>query len=247
MNDYLDSEAEDDGPAAPFWMTTYSDMVTLLLVFFVLIVAMSEVKVVKFKDALSHFQGRSGLFSYSAYSVPTRDQVIAAFHSEERIKRYKDLIAQLEEHGFQDKVQVNVTEKGFHIVITNSAMFATGEAKLVEPSRKALELISDRLDGMVASVIVEGHTDDLPINTNLYPSNWELSTARAASVVRFLLEQEDALDPSQYVAVGYGEHRPLDRRGTPEGRARNRRVEMLFSWESWPSSNDSLLTPPSGR
>ena len=247
MNDYLDSEAEDEGPTAPFWMTTYSDMVTLLLVFFVLIVAMSEVKVGKFKDALSHFQGRSGLFSYSAYQVPTRDQVIAAFHSEERIKRYKALMDQLEQHGLDDEVQVNVAEKGFHIVITNSAMFATGEAELIEPSRTALELISSQLDGMVASVIVEGHTDDLPINTRTYPSNWELSTARAASVVRFLLEQEDALDPSQYVAVGYGEHRPIDWRRTPEGRARNRRVEMLFSWDSWLSSNDSLLTTPSER
>ena len=74
----------------------------------------------------------------------------------------------------------------------------------------------------------EGHTDDRPIRTSAFPSNWELSAARAASVVRFFLDQNDALDPTRYSAVGRGEFHPLAANDTPEGRARNRRVEILF-------------------
>ena len=122
-------------------------------------------------------------------------------------------------------------------------MFNSGKAKLIEPSRTLLQMISNLLAGTVEFVVVEGHTDDRPIRTSVYPSNWELSAARATSVVRFLLEQESALDPSRYIAVGHGEHRPLDVRPTLEGRARNRRVEMLFSWEPWPNQTFPLPMP----
>ena len=243
MSDYLNSEAEDDEPTAPFWMTTFSDMVTLLLTFFVLIVAMSEVEVKKFKEALSYFQGRPSMLTHDAVTPPMREQQVTTFRSREQAERYEELMRRLQEQGLQGKVQVNMTDKGVHVVITDSVMFNSGEAKLIEPSRTVLRMISGLLAGAVASVIVEGHTDDRPIRTSVYPSNWELSAARASSVVRFLLEQEGALDPSNYIAVGHGEHRPLDVRPTPEGRARNRRVEMLFSWESWPKQTPPLSMP----
>ena len=74
---------------------------------------------------------------------------------------------------------------------------------------------------------VEGHTDNLPINTPRFPSNWELSTARATSVIRYLIEEEN-LDPERLSAAGYGEYRPIDANDTPEGRARNRRVDLVI-------------------
>ena len=89
------------------------------------------------------------------------------------------------------------------------------------------------LSGAVESVIIEGHTDDRPIQTAAFPSNWELSGARASSVVRFFLEQDTALEPQKYIAVGYGEHHPKQPNLTAEGRAKNRRVELLFRWKSW--------------
>jgi len=92
---------------------------------------------------------------------------------------------------------------------------------------------------------VEGHSDDRQIATSLYPSNWELSSARAASVVRFLLEQPGALPPARYLAVGYGEYHPRSTNATPAGRARNRRIAILLRPRSAPSlPSRGLPSPP---
>lgn len=224
----------DDIPTAPFWMTTYSDMVTLLLTFFVMIVAMSEVEVKKFKEALSYFQGSTGVLSHE--SVLPISQVTTRKSSAETRKQaeqHEKLIEQLKAQDLEDKVQVNLTERGFQIVITDSVMFNSGRARLIEPSRTVLRLLSGLIDDKVQSVIVEGHTDDNPIHTEQFPSNWELSTARAASVVRFLQQNTDALPPSSYVPIGYGSYHPVAPNKTAAGRARNRRVEILFSWKPW--------------
>ncbi len=242
MNDDFNIDSEDDEPTAPFWMTTFSDMVTLLLTFFVMIVAMSEVEVKKFKEALSYFQGDVDVLeSTDAITTIQRRDLMEALETREQAESYEELMTYLSVQDLEDKVQVNLTEDGLHIVITDSLMFDSGEAELIEPSRTVLRLIGGMLDAKVQAVKVEGHTDDRPIHTERFPSNWELSAARAASVVRFLLAQGHALEPSRYVAIGYGEHRPIDTRGSPAARARNRRVEILFSWKPWPHESK---TPP---
>jgi len=226
---------DDDEPSAPFWMTTFSDMATLLLTFFVMIVSMSEVEVKKFKEALSYFQGSTGVLAQDAVLPPSRPKVISkkAKNGENQEEKYERVIQYLQENDLMDKVQVTLLEEGVHVLISDSVMFRSGEAELIDPSRSLLRMIADVLSDEISEVIVEGHTDNRPINTNLFPSNWELSTARAASVVRFLLEQSSALDPSRYSAVGYGEYQPLASNDTAAGRAKNRRVAILFKWKSW--------------
>ncbi len=241
VSDLLDIEDDESGgPGAPLWIVTYSDMVTLLLTFFVMIVAMSEVEVKKFKAALSYFQGRTGVLTHDAIQ-PTTPQPLVTEESVEQAERYETLLEYLEENGLQDNVQVDLTDKGLHIVIFDSVMFDTGEAELIEPARTVLRLVAGMVDEKVEAIVVEGHTDNRPIHTGRYPSNWELSTARAASVVRFLLEQENARGPSRYVTIGYGEYHPVETNETPEGRAANRRVEILFSWEPWQNEINSYL------
>ncbi len=236
MSDFI--EEDDEEPSAPFWMATFSDMATLLLAFFVMIVAMSEVEVKKFKEALSYFQGRTGVLSHDAVLPPPRQQVITSKPKEaqemkEREARYEMLLKYLRENNLDDKVKVDMREEGIHLLISDSVMFNSGQAVLIEPSRNLLSHIAAVLNDKVSSVTVEGHTDNRPIQTNTYPSNWELSAARAATVVRYLLEQPEALPPERYSAVGYGEFRPVSSNDTAEGRAMNRRVEILFSWKSW--------------
>ena len=230
-------EEGDDAPTAPFWMATFSDMVTLLLTFFVMIVAMSEVEVKKFKEALSHFQGRTGVLLEEAIKSPSQLQPLAEemnkASEQGRIEKYQELLEKLAEQNLEHKIQVNLTATGVRVIIADSVMFRSGEATLIEPSRTILKLVAGLVDDDVQSIVVEGHTDDRPISTSRFPSNWELSAARASSVVRFLLEQEEPLLPDRYVAVGYGEYHPVDTNTTPEGRAANRRVEILFSWEIW--------------
>lgn len=227
MDDLL--EDEDDAPSAPFWMTTYSDMVTLLLTFFVLIVSMSEVEVRKFKEALSHFQGRRSVLEFESIVPPTRPEQEMQRMFRAREGRLDELAQYLRENQMDDKIQVSVTERGVHVSIVDSVMFDSGSAVLLFRARAVLEKVGQMLTPLARLVIVEGHTDDRPINTSHFPSNWELSGARASSVVRFFLQQEDALGASQYKTVGFGEFRPIATNQTPEGRARNRRVEILFS------------------
>jgi chemotaxis protein MotB len=232
----------DDGveaPSAPFWMTTYSDMITLLLVFFVLIVSMSSVQVQKFKQALSYFQGQTGVLKNDAVvpNPPTNTPKQELQYAE----KYEQFIARLKEKNLADKVQVNLSDKGIHVIITDSLMFRSGEAKLIDPSRTILRLLSQIITDDVESIVAEGHTDNRPINTTAFPSNWELSAARAASVIRFLQEQERARPPDRYVAIGYGEHHPKHSNQTTEDRAQNRRVEILLSWEPWQNKINPTL------
>lgn len=249
--DFLQSsDAEDDTPTAPFWMSTFSDMMTLLLALFVMIVGMSEVKAEKFRQALIHFQGQPSVLSHASSVVPTPHATASTerFQSRRQAQQYEKLIAYLEENDLTDKVQANLKEDGIHVVIADSVMFRSGEAQLIEPSRTVLRMLAGLLDEDVQAVVVEGHTDDRPISTDRFPSNWELSTARAASAVRFLQQNTPALDPSRYAAVGYGPYQPRDSSSTRAGRARNRRVEILFDWRSWnnektPPSKPPLRTP----
>lgn len=247
MADDFNQPEEDDIPTAPFWMATFSDMATLLLTFFVLIAAMSEVKVNHFMEALSYFQGRTGVMQFEnvipsaevqTVAKPKSDEVEGAMEDKrERAERFEQLMAFLTESELADKVEASMTDRGVQVIITDSVMFASGKAELLTPSRRILQSISRVVDEQVKAIVVEGHTDNIPIRNSIYPSNWELSAARAAAVVRFLLEQQDTIAPAHYFPMGFGEHHPLGPNDTAAGRARNRRVEILFSREPWPSKN----------
>jgi chemotaxis protein MotB len=230
VSELLDiEEAEDDFPSAPFWMVTFSDMVTLLLTFFVLIVSMSEVEVRRFKEALSHFNGNRNTLKWESMIPPVRPQVDSEELLKEQASRYEELLMYLQANDLQDKVVATLSKDGLHVSINDSVMFQSGRADLLPPAQVILRLVSNVLGGAAESVVVDGHTDDRPIRTSMFPSNWELSAARAASVVRFFLDEDIDLDPTRYKAVGFGEFHPVASNETAAGRSRNRRVEILFS------------------
>ena len=143
-----------------------------------------------------------------------------------RISRSKleQMMAPLIEQG---KVRVIETSRGVTIEINDSILFSPGQALLQPPLIKAMSAIAEVLAPTEFPITIEGHTDNVPISTVLFPSNWELSTARAASIVRLLAM--DGVDPSRLAAVGYGEFQPVADNATPEGRARNRRVVLVVS------------------
>jgi chemotaxis protein MotB len=229
---------EDEGPTAPFWLVTYSDMVTLLLTFFVMIVAMSEIKKESLMEALSYFKGQTSVFENSK-PIPIVPRKKEDDSAKERAKKVESLIAYVESEGLQDKVQLNFEEESIHIVITDSVMFNSGSSALLESAQRVLDLIASVTQDTTESMTVIGHTDNRPIRTSQFPSNWELSAGRAASVVRFLLSQENSLPPDRYQAIGKGEFDPVDTNETPEGRARNRRIELLINWKSWQNKEQS--------
>lgn len=138
----------------------------------------------------------------------------------------KDILKVMEALMKDGQVKVSQSAHGIAIEINASLLFASGQASLEEKSIKALRAVGKVLAEVPNDIQVEGFTDTTPINTLAYPTNWELSSARASSVVR--LFAESGVQPERLVAVGYGEFRPIDSNSTAEGRARNRRVTVMI-------------------
>ncbi|MEO8040714.1 MAG: OmpA family protein, partial [Betaproteobacteria bacterium] len=124
--------------------------------------------------------------------------------------------------------QVRVTEsaRGIAVEINASVLFAPGQAELADASIRSLDAVAAVLAGVGNALEIEGHTDNTPISTVMFPSNWELSAARASRVVR--LFAQTGVAPERMIAVGYGEYRSIDTNETPEGKARNRRVTVMI-------------------
>lgn len=196
----------------------------------------------KFQDAIGNFQRQPGILSGRSSPVSMQGSGSSSQQSkaQQRNERYQSFLEQLREKGLEDDIQANLVEDGIHVIIADSLMFRTGGARLIEPSRSVLRLLADLLTDDVKSVVVEGHTDDRPIDTERFPSNWELASARAAASVRFLQGNASEYDPSRFRVVGYGPNQPRATNETTSGRARNRRVEILFSWRSWDSNETPL-------
>ncbi|PJB06821.1 MAG: hypothetical protein CO125_06340, partial [Hydrogenophilales bacterium CG_4_9_14_3_um_filter_59_35] len=151
----------------------------------------------------------------------------------------EDLLKAMEPLVKEGQVRVSQSIHGIAIEINASVLFASGQASLEPGSIKALRAVGGVLAKVPNDVQVEGFTDNTPINTAAFPSNWELSTARASSVVRLLAES--GAPTERLVAVGYGEFRPVDSNSTPEGRARNRHVTIMILSEQQDKITDIPL------
>jgi chemotaxis protein MotB len=128
--------------------------------------------------------------------------------------------------GLGDAVTFRREDRGLIVsIVSDDVLFAAGSADLQVDGSTALDALAGALATLPNSISIEGHTDDVPISSGRFPSNWELSTARAGVVLRYLVDRH-GLDPSRLVAGGYAEQRPLESNATPEGRARNRRVDI---------------------
>lgn len=127
----------------------------------------------------------------------------------------------------QDMLTVRGNEEWLEVELKSSLLFPSGDAVLSIPALQLLGSIADILRGQDNPVRVEGFTDNVPINTGRFPSNWELSTARASSVVKLFIEE--GLAANRFAAIGYGEFQPLEDNRTDEGRAANRRVVLMIS------------------
>lgn len=227
---------DEESRGAPAYMTTWGDMCTLLLCFFVMLLAMSTIDPAKFQVAASSFQNA---FSGVLESFPTiliAENVLQPRMGGDEQNKKLALEAMMrireavKKEDLEDAIKVKVTEKGIAIKVRDPVGFDVGEADLKPRFRDLLyeigEIIAKKPDSQIR---VEGHTDDTPIRTRRFPSNWELSAARALKVVRFFYEKCN-IDPARLSAVGYGEYRPLVPNDSPENRAKNRRIEVYVEY-----------------
>jgi len=189
------------------WMLPYSTLMIILLIFFAALYALGQQNSVEYEAAIAEMAG-------DQYKDQARKETVLA----------KNMIELLDREGLADMAKVQITVDRIHVSLTSSVMFELGRADLQPVAILFLDLLVDSLKGMNNNVIVEGHTDNLPIRGPRYFSNWELSAARAFSVIRYL--QDHDIPPERLVAYGYGENRPVASNETEEGRGRNRRIEL---------------------
>jgi len=223
---------------SPAWMTTYGDLVTQLLIFFVLLFAMSAIDVAKFEQALLSLQGALGFLPSGRMPQPdplpggvTRPDDIDQRDFEQMMEVKALIELGLRQAGLEATVVLSLEERGLVIRFNDSVLFDLGKADIKPLGRQTLSKISESLLKVPNQVRVEGHTDNIPIRTVNYASNWELSTARATNVVRFLIEQL-TFAPNRLSAAGYGEYRPIATNDTADGRQLNRRVDVVVLYTS---------------
>ena len=213
----------------PTWALTYGDLMSLLLVFFVMLVSYSSLDVVKYRSMVGSFKTAFGrqdkTVEDSTDSAPTLAQ------SEEDESRQRQLVeSQLsvladEVGGPFDMAQ---TDEGTRLRIDGTTLFDSGKATLRADAAPLIRRLAPILKRYPHEIRVEGHTDDVPISTTTFPSNWELSAARAGGFVRALIDI-GGMTPSALVAVGFADTRPVAANTSPENRQKNRRIELLMA------------------
>ena len=229
------------------WLLTYSDLITLLMVLFVILYASSNVDTGKYKQLATSFRdalnitpsgGEVGIiegdvinsdFSDDVATDSPEDEsdsiVITEQQKLEQVKAEVDnLIAQ---SGLNSRVVTKIEEKGLVISFTDSIFFDSGTADVKEDYKRQLIEISRVLNKIDNYIRVEGHTDNVAIKTNLFNSNWQLSAVRAANVVEIFINQ-CGINSNKLSAIGYGEFRPIQTNDTEAGRAANRRVDIVI-------------------
>ncbi len=225
------------------WLVSYADFITLLFAFFVVMYALSSINEGKYKILSSSLTqafrnvtvNASGQVIIPQSALPTQPNVVAppkpaqpdAARQKQRermrnmAREIMEALAPLVREG---KVRLLETSRGVTIEIADSALFAVGQALLNSESSRALRAVAEVIATSDFPVTIEGHTDNVPINTPQFPSNWELSAVRATTVLRIFADAGVPAD--RLTAIGYGETRPVEGNDSIEGRARNRRVSI---------------------
>lgn len=194
------------------WIYTYGDMVTLLLCFFVLLFALSETNKEKFKAVAASFRGGPPASPYMFTGAPSPMDAL------ENTMKKSDISAEV--------TDITVDDRGIAVSFSDTAMFAPGSAEPTKQGRDMVEKFARILYAIPNRVVIEGHTDNTAIKTKIFPSNWELSAARAASIAR-LLEEFGVLSKRMEIAA-YGMTRPRVSNDSPALKQMNRRIDILI-------------------
>ena len=219
------------------WLLTYSDLITLLMALFVILYASSNVDSKKYKQLSDSFRQAfyvSGIFENSGpkgedvidgESGPVIDSTLGEETEVEDVKAQVDKI--VENSDLKGRITTSIEERGLSISFSDNVFFDTGQAIVKEDFKNDLMSISKVLNEMDNYIRIEGHTDNVIISNELYHSNWQLSSIRASNVAEFLVNDGN-INPNRVSAVGYGEYRPLQSNDSEDGRAQNRRVDIVI-------------------
>jgi chemotaxis protein MotB len=212
------------------WLLTYADMITLLLAMFIILFAISNVSRVKFQRLATAISG--GFNSSDSANNPPNGGVTGNEHGRTDEANMGSVKAQIDKYisrqNLQSKVQTRIDRQGLVItLLSDKAYYDSGSADLRPETKELLDVIGAQLRGVRNEVRVEGNTDSIPIATAAYPTNWELSAARATGVTRYLVEH-DKIVPTRISFAGYGQFRPKFSNDSDVHRQQNRRVDIVI-------------------
>jgi len=236
------------------WLLTYADLITLLMIFFVVMYALSNVDAQKFRAIAETLNKALGGGGGMALTNPGLNVVqppsisatppIAANESQQLENIVKELQDYLEKNGLSAQVTVVSEERGVVLSFMDPVLFPLGSAELTPTALPIIQRVGQILLQTSNYIRVEGHTDDLPINNARYPSNWELSSARATRVVQELI-REMGFPPRRLSATGYGEYRPRAPNDSEANRQLNRRVDIVVLRSKYQGSESApYMTAP---
>ncbi|WP_319544021.1 flagellar motor protein MotB [uncultured Pseudodesulfovibrio sp.] len=232
-----DAPPADEG--LPPWMATFADMMTLLLCFFVLLLSFAEQSEQKYRDALGSIKGAFGAKEVRAVSEDmaqfstskTAKKMAANISHDERlllgvVMRIKSLLED-EDIKLKEGMGVTADRDGVVFSANSAALFKPGSAELGDGAERVLDKVVKVLKDYKLNIVVRGHTDDKPVSSPRYPSNWELSAARAAMALNYIVD-EGGIEINRAKAVGYADTRPAHPNDSDENRLKNQRVEFYL-------------------
>lgn len=220
------------------WLVSYADFITLLFAFFTSMYAMSSVNEGKYRILSESLAVAFSPSMYTSarlqegprfvheYRPSIADEFRSAFSS--KFRKVEKALRNLEE---QHKLRLLVDKDKITIRIDSGVIFKPSSDEILDEGAGVLKEVAAAVRDMSNPVTIEGHTDNIPISTERFPSNWDLSSARAITILKLFIN-EHSVDPKRLSAVGYGEYRPVETNDTPSGRKSNRRVDILVSLSS---------------
>jgi chemotaxis protein MotB len=230
-------ENEPEAPIPPGWLITFNDLITLLMVFFVLLFALGNINAQKSEKLVSSLQGALGVLREGkkvgvqvVRPVQPKGPATQEDSGDASIKGSQ--VSEVSRNAMDDladdpEITVVQTPKGLSITLSDGILFQSGVSELRSEGYPVLNKIIQTLQRNNFAVRIEGHTDNVSIRSGRFPSNWELSIARAVHVVKYFTDA-GKIDPRRLSAVGYGESKPLYPNESPQNREKNRRVEIIL-------------------
>lgn len=218
------------------WFVSYADFITLLFAFFTVMYALSTVNEQKYKamsDSLSSaFSSKVSDNEDMTVDVPSYREDPTLGYMTSSFKKafsgeYKRVQSNLADLEADKKININIERRGVIVSLLEQGVFSSGEADILPDSLAVIDEIAETLKDLPNQIKIEGHTDNIPIHNDKFASNWELSSARALNILLYIVNNHN-MDPTKYSATGYGEFRPIEQNDTPEGRAKNRRVDIIL-------------------
>ncbi|MEA1949359.1 MAG: flagellar motor protein MotB [Thermodesulfobacteriota bacterium] len=220
------------------WMVTFADLVMLLLTFFVLLLTMSSMDTKKLRNLMTHFTETTGVLEFaSSGKVSEFSSFISQYNNSDSmlVIDQKDFLSKIKISleikdmlkDINEKINLSDDERGVVLSFNENILFDPGKAIVKKEIFPVLDAVADAIYECPNDIQIMGHTDNIPIKSKLYKSNWELSAYRGLSVLDYFLKEKE-LSPSRFYVGGCGSFRPIHPNDTPKNRSLNRRVEIIF-------------------